>query len=91
MSHEEPLAVWDARRAPVRKITAWSEWAREHGIPVDDTYRIEFYLVDAPFARVFRYAVNADGRCFKDPATGEAAEEPPVDVILSELPAEASA
>ena len=52
-----------------------------------DRYRIEFYLLDAPFAVVHKYALD-DNEGFKylDLATGEAAVEPPVLVPLAELP-----
>lgn len=50
------------------------------------TYRIEFYLVDAPFARVYRYALNDGGRLFIQPATGRPALAEPVTVLLDELP-----
>jgi hypothetical protein len=45
-------------------------------------------LLDAPFAVVYRYALNEDGHKYIDPATGYAAVEPPVVVPLAELPPE---
>jgi len=81
-----PLAVWDVNGG----FHKWEhyreayEWAQGHWPGADDTYRVEFYLVDAPFARVFRYLDNADGCCYLDPATGEPAMEE-VTVMLSEL------
>lgn len=51
-----------------------------------DVFRIEFYLLDSPFAVVHRYRRNSDGFKYQDPATGEAVVEPPVVVPLGELP-----
>jgi len=85
----EPLAAWDVGGG-FHKWEHWAEavaWNKKH-LPDrgDDTYRLEFYLVDAPFAKAFRYAVNSQGRWHLDPATGKPAVEEPVTVLLSELP-----
>jgi hypothetical protein len=86
-----PLAVWDTRDHGFweRERRWWREvvdWAQVHIPEADRTYRAEFYLVDAPFARVFRYRDNSEGRRYLDPATGEPAVEEPAVVVLSELP-----
>jgi hypothetical protein len=58
-----PLAVWD-----VREDRWWldrkfkSDWLHEAGLPRDVMYRIEFWLLDAPFARIFCFALDDDGR-----------------------------
>lgn len=51
-----------------------------------DVFRIEFYMLDAPFAVVHRYKRNEDGFKYQDAATGKAAAEPPVIVPLGSLP-----
>jgi hypothetical protein len=84
-----PLIVWDANdrsyfRSPLREEAF--AWTVEHCGADEDTRRIEFFLMDAPFARVHRYALDAAGRRYLDPATDEIAEQPPVTVILNELP-----
>lgn len=86
-----PLAVWDCCGArPFHKWEHWPEaveWNATH-LPGqgDDTYRLEFYLVDAPFAVAYRYATNDKGHRYIDPATGHPAVEKPVTVVLSDLP-----
>lgn len=93
----DSLAVWDVDDpAWWHRHQAKSDWARAQGIPVDYTYRLEFYLVDAPFARVFAYHLNGDGKkhwthghdpqtCGPDHDCG-ACKEPPYDMPLSALP-----
>ena len=92
-----PHAVWDVHDP------AWwpgheakSQWLRDHRVPVDHTYRVEFYLIDMPFARVFSYHVNEDGRHHWDHGHNPqgcgpghlcgVCRHPPSDVPLSELP-----
>jgi hypothetical protein len=53
-----------------------------------DVFRIEFYLLDGPFAVVHRYKRDGAGCRYFDAATGGAATEPPVLVPLGELPPE---
>jgi hypothetical protein len=83
----EPLAVWDSREKswlPYRpERTAWLE---EHGLPADDIYRIEFYLLDGPSARLFCFHVNDEGRRIYDDSRDGPAVEKPRDVPLSDLP-----
>lgn len=88
MSQPEPIAVWDTRDLAGR----WRQppYPREHvkwavaNIPrADDTYRVEFYLIDAPCAVLYRYARNENGKVVHD---SEAATEPPVMVMLPSLP-----
>ena len=90
MTMPEPLAAWDARDPQwPRRRQEKSNWLREHGVPVNHAYRTEFYLVDAPFVRVFTYHLNEDGRPHWDEAhncTRRPATEPPFDMPLSELP-----
>ena len=87
MSTITPLAVWDVRDLgwpdiwqPVR------EFLESQGVPVADTYRVEVYLFDTPFARVFTYAVDDRGWRYYDPGTDWAAVSDPYDVPLSALP-----
>jgi hypothetical protein len=95
MAGIEPVAVWDARdRAWRRRGEARSQWLRGEGLPVDQMFRAEFLLIDAPCARIFCYALNEDGRRYieghsRDPHDHdacEAATEPPRIVPLSTLP-----
>lgn len=62
-------------------------WAKAHIRRADDTYRVEFYLLDAPFGILHRHARDADGQIFVDPETEEVAVEEPVVQMLAELPA----
>lgn len=88
----EPLGAWDAG-------PGWADafvdekiaWARQNIPRVNDTYRVEFFVTDMPFAIAYRYAVNAEGRKYAIAeysfvADGEPAREPPVIVPLDELP-----
>lgn len=96
-----PVAVWDARSpgwlCPARG--ARTQWLNDHEMPVICIYRIEFYLVDTPFARLFRYSLNDEDKPHwtsnhvpGEPHNHDAcavAEEAPLDVILSDLPPDA--
>jgi hypothetical protein len=90
-----PIAVWDARaRTWPHRHEAKTRWLREQGLPVNEMFRVEFLLIDAPCARIFCYARNEDGRRYleghsQDPHDHdacEAATEPPRIVPLSDLP-----
>jgi len=92
----EPLAIWEARDDAFWQRHGDSgfifaeaiSWAERHGVvkSEDRVYRIEFYLVDAPFAIVYRYALNEDGMVPVDAETGGPATEPPALLPLGELP-----
>jgi hypothetical protein len=84
-----PLGVWDTRDRDSIWYRHWREtvpWAAEHIRDVNNTYRAEFYLIDAPFAVLYRYRENGEGRRYIDPATGEPAVEEPVTQMLDSLP-----
>lgn len=93
----EPLGVWDARERHYGLGRGWGigltcatplrdmrEWAARHIERVNETYRAEFYLLDTPFAVLYRYQRDKAG--FLVMRRGEIAEEPPVIVPLAELP-----
>jgi hypothetical protein len=99
MTEIAPLAVWGAKERDGKGWDRWHSWPRwreaegwaiERGLAGDGlaTYRIEFYLIDAPFARIFRYALDHEGRRFMaDPAAyRKPALAEPVTVVLDELP-----
>lgn len=89
----EPLAVWDVRDEGSLFWQHWGEthaWARDHyrdrGMR---TYRTEFYLLDAPFAVMYRYAADESGqgrRVRYNTETGGPDLEEPVVEMLDELP-----
>lgn len=86
-----PLAVWDASAAlmwcsSAEQLLERTAWAREHIPDVNRVYRVDFYLIDAPFAVLYRYRENTDGHIYYDPATDGPAKDEPVTVILGELP-----
>lgn len=93
-----PLAVWGARQRDGKDWAPWHSWphwleaerwaiARGYAGGGLATYRIEFYLIGVPFALVFRYALNDDGRRFMaDRVVRRPALADPVTVILDELP-----
>ena len=70
---------------------AKSRWLGNQGLPVDQMYRAEFLVIDAPCARIFCYALNEDGRKYctahpQEPHDHTPAVEPPRIVPLSALP-----
>lgn len=85
------LGVWDTRLpnywgvGSAAGVAEASVWAQTHIEGSKHTYRIEFYLLDTPFADLYRYA-QRDGHPYTDPATNEPATEQPVRQILGELP-----
>jgi len=86
------IGVWDAVTDMVSDPwtdSPWREritWAQEHLPDAAETYRAEFFLIDVPFAMLYRYKLNDAGRRFLDPDTGQAAVLPPVRHLLTELP-----
>lgn len=98
-----PLMVIDTHDREWDQITAdhayhqrLIDWARGQGLNPVHTYRVEIYLVDCPFARVFQYATDENGtrHCGVDHDHRGWADEcriaelKPSAVILSELPPE---
>ena len=82
-----PLAVWDARaRNYMRICVPVMEYLLSQNIPPVDTYRVEVYFLDVPFARVFTYAQDQQGCRYFDESTDVAAVNAPYDQILTELP-----
>ncbi|MEV4246985.1 hypothetical protein AB0J63_26675 [Streptosporangium canum] len=88
----KPLVVFDSadntywNRASAD--AAWYDsllgWVRQHGIDPPNTYRLEVYLLDCPFARVYEFDLDKDGR--KYVAGSDYARREPRDVLLSSLP-----
>ena len=93
----EPLAVWDVRdpdgpwgrRGTADRVNLMIEainWAEARIDRSVDTFRVEFYLLDAPFAVAYRNMRDEDRRLVWNPETRCPYEEPPVIVPLAELP-----
>ena len=91
----EPLAVWDTRDidglwrcgGDICMLGEATRWANAHIREATRTYRVEFYLLDSPFAVLYRYKVDDDGRKFALEPGGDAlTEEEPVVQMLGELP-----
>ena len=84
----QPIEVWDAGSPDWADSFIWerSAWVAEHLGRAEMTTRVEFFLVDAPFAVAHRFAQDASGRPFVDLATGEPAMEKPATQLLDELP-----
>jgi hypothetical protein len=64
-------------------LNAWLPWLRLHGVEPNDTYRVEFHVIDAPLIRIYQHALNEDGHPYVDPATGRVAQRPPFDVLIT--------
>ena len=98
----EPLAAWDTheREGPWRcggdgdREERWAlmieaaDWAKPRIERTEDTYRVEFYLLDVPFGVVYRHQRDEAGRLLWNPETRRPYEEEPVIVPLDELPPE---
>jgi hypothetical protein len=85
----EPLATWNANDpgwADWRYRGEASAWAKEHLPDADSTWRAEFFLVDAPFAVVYEFATDDEGRVRYDPAQRCPVMAEPATVILDSLP-----
>ena len=88
MSGIAPLAIWDANAREYNAIRDQvCEYLAGQGLPIDAAYRVEVYLLDAPFARVFTYDQDSEGGERRlDQATGDVAVRPPFDQLLTALP-----
>lgn len=84
----EPLGIWDTRVGSAWKccMPEAGEWAEQHIRDAGSTYRAEFYLFDVPFAVLYRYARDEDGRIACDPETCALVKADPVVQVLDELP-----
>ncbi len=96
----EPWAVWDCR------VPSWwdgfrgerQDWLRDHGLPLNILYRAEFYGPADPFARIFCYHLDEDGRKHwsedhlggmpHDHSACAIVVQDPVDIALDALPPE---
>lgn len=65
---------------PAAFVHAYRAWLAAHGIDPDSTYRTEHHFGEMPFVRVFQFDRDAEGRLYRDEATGLAAKRPPLDV-----------
>lgn len=86
----EPLAVWDAADPEWRDgiLSERFFWLTGSStiVHVYRTRRIEFYLLDGPFAVLHRFALNADGYKYAAEPGGDPVMDEPVVVPLAELP-----
>jgi hypothetical protein len=85
----EPLAVWDTRDHGSPwwdHLIEGSKWATAHIAEAESTYRVEFYLVDAPFAVLNRHQRDEGGRLRWNPETNYPFCREPVVQMLDELP-----
>lgn len=84
----EPLAVWDCTDSGGTWWTAGHlqrvEWAKANMPRANDTVRLDFYLLDAPFAVAYRTRRNGDGVKWAQDG-GPVMDEPAI-VPLAELP-----
>lgn len=44
-------------------------WLRGHGIEPEDTFRVEYTVIDCPMIRVWRYLADEDGKRYVEPGT----------------------
>lgn len=85
----EPLATWDEADPEWRDggLSARFMWLTQTPIVhVYRTRRIEFYLLDTPFAVIYRYQRDAGGYVTRDRHLDGLAEDEPVIVPLAGLP-----
>ena len=64
------------------------EWLREHGVEPNDTFRVD---VGDHEITVHQYALNGEGRKYRDPETDEIAYRSPFTVPLKRAVPEQSA
>jgi hypothetical protein len=91
MTEPEPLAVFDVHEnnwqgLPARARDRINDWARGEGLDPNDIYRVETYVIDCPFVRVFAFARDAAGNKFLGEDGVNPARLPPRDVPVSSLP-----
>lgn len=83
----ELLAAYDANTGEggYPSTQSWLDdflpWMREHGVEPNDTDRVEIYLLDAPFMRVYQPAQNEKGWPYLDDDL-KLARRPPFDVLI---------
>lgn len=89
----DPVSVWDVNAADWFD-GRWHDrcaWAQDH-FPdaADAVWRAEFYVIDAPFAVLYRWRRAAGWKEYKvtylDPQTRRIAQQPPLTLVLSDLP-----
>ena len=88
MSPPQPIAVWDTRDRDGLYMLNWreaGEWAQQNMPDANSTYRAEFYMIDAPCVKLYRFASNERGSCYLG-EDGGPTTEPPVMVMLPSLP-----
>ncbi len=84
--------VHDSQTWPPPNLSEVLGWARSEGINANETYRIEVYLLDCPFARVYEYDRDENGTRFcwveHDHLDDrcDVAKRKPFDVPLTTLP-----
>lgn len=85
----KPLGVWDTREDRWHRDLApgASAWAVKHIADANSTYRAEFYLIDGPFAVLYRYVRDETGHVSVTEPDGEPVTAEPVVQALDELPA----
>ncbi|MBX6386836.1 MAG: hypothetical protein IRZ07_28310 [Microbispora sp.] len=91
-----PLAVLDSRCEdwPPPNLSDVMGWLRSNGINTKVTYRVELYLVDTLFAKVFQYQRDEHGRMIcnvdhdhrNNPDQCEAARREPYLLPLNNMP-----
>lgn len=89
MTDLEPLAVYDVRDGSYvqgEQSKPFDDWVVDHGIALADTYRMEIYLLDCLFARVFQYDRDEQGRFCLDPAAQDVARREPFDMPIESMP-----
>jgi hypothetical protein len=96
-SAPQPLKAWDAQTkenwplpGPRSATETFNTWLRTHSVEPKDTIRVEYYLIDCPFIRIYQYERDASGHRYVDPAIGDAARRQPFDVPITTLPPEES-
>lgn len=93
MGRDTKITVYDAREDSWWGLSKddrarFTDWLKNEGYEPDGraVYRTEIHAGDAPFARVFAYALDEQGHKYLDPESGDVAELPPCDVRLSSPP-----
>lgn len=87
----DSIVVLDANEEPTPSFREQvCAWLNRHGVDPMVTYRVEVLLLDAPFARVYQYEPDAEHIIKVNEDGTDALYRDPFDVLLSELPPEAT-
>lgn len=90
----EHLGTWDGNLKHFglkseRKMIQASDWFKSNMHEASGNnrvYRVDFFIMDAPFVVIYQFAINDNGMTYLDPVTREPAVQDPYIRMIDELP-----